>query len=317
MNKIFYRYNPHTLTYDRVHTTIGQRIWRIFRHLCLGVLIGGALFAASFFAFDSPKEQQLKKDLRLLLTQYRLLSKRIDENEKILKELQYRDDDFYRLMFNANPLPSSLRRPGIGGVERYEYLMDVPDAKTVITTAAKLDHLTRQLYVQSNSYDELAELLKNKEERMRCIPAIMPLAGRQRNQIRSGFGMRMHPIYGRLRMHTGIDLNAPSGTPIYATGGGTIESTGWQGGYGYTVVIDHGFGFKSLYAHCQKMTVRAGQKVVRGQQVATVGITGDATGPHVHYEVILRGTADNPVKYFFLDLTPEEYDQMLFEAENR
>jgi murein DD-endopeptidase MepM/ murein hydrolase activator NlpD len=275
------------------------------------------MLAIAVYAFDSPKEQQLKKDNILLLTQYQLLSKRIDENEKVLGALQRRDDDFYRVMFNADPIPASVRNPGVGGTNRYEHLLTVPNSSLVIATTAKLDRLTKQLYVQSNSYDELAELIKKKEERSRNVPAIMPLSAKQMKGVSSGFGMRMHPIYGNIRMHTGIDLNANDGTPIYATGAGAVESTGWDGGYGYAVVIDHGFGYKTRYGHCHKMLVHPGQKVVRGQQIATVGATGDATGPHVHYEVIVKGQVDNPAKYFFMDLTPEEYAQMLFEAENR
>lgn len=317
MSKIFYKYNPHTLSYDRVHPSSRQRIWSVCRQLSIGLLIGVGLLMFAVYAFDSPEEMQLKKENKLLLTQYRLLSKQIEEDEKALGELQRRDDDFYRIMFNANPIPSSLRNPGIGGTNRYEHLLSIPNSKLVIATTAKLDRLTQQLYIQSNSYDELAELIKKKEERSKNVPAIMPLSSKQMKGVSSGFGMRMHPIYGSARMHTGIDLNANTGTPIYATGGGTVESAGWEGGYGYTVVINHGFGYKTLYGHCNQMVVSPGQRVVRGQQIATVGTTGDATGPHVHYEVMVKGQVVNPARYFFMDLTPEEYAQMLFDAENR
>jgi murein DD-endopeptidase MepM/ murein hydrolase activator NlpD len=317
MSKIFYKYNPHTLSYERVYPTTRQRIWALCRQLFIGVFIGGGMLVVVFYTFDSPEEQQLKKENKLLLTQYQLLSKRIEADEKALSELQQRDDDFYRVMFNADPIPTSLRNPGIGGTNRYEHLLTVPNSNLVIATTAKLDRLTKQLYIQSNSYDELAELIKKKEERSKNVPAIMPLSAKQMKGVSSGFGMRMHPIYGNARMHTGIDLNANVGTPIYATGGGTVETAEWEGGYGYAVVINHGFGYKTLYGHCNKMIVHPGQRVVRGQQIATVGTTGDATGPHVHYEVIVKGQVDNPAKYFFMDLTPEEYAQMLFEAENR
>jgi murein DD-endopeptidase MepM/ murein hydrolase activator NlpD len=317
MSKIFYKYNPQTLNYERVFPSMRQRIWTVFRQLVIGIVIGGCLFGFMTYAFDSPKDQQLKKDNKLLLTQYQILSKRIDENETILEELQQRDDDLYRIMFNAEPIPSSIRKPGVGGANRYEHLLTVPNSSLVIATTAKLDMMTKQLYVQSNSYDELMELVKTKEERIKNIPAIMPLSSKQKKSISSGFGMRIHPIYGNARMHTGIDLNANVGTPIYATGNGTVESVGWDGGYGNAVVINHGFGYKTRYGHCSVIKVRAGQQVVRGQEIATVGATGDATGPHVHYEVIVNGKFDNPAKYFFMDLTPEEYDRMLFEAENR
>ncbi|MDR0540640.1 MAG: M23 family metallopeptidase [Dysgonamonadaceae bacterium] len=317
MSKIFYKYNPQTLSYERVYPSTKQRIWGVCRQLFIGIMMGGFMFGIMIYTFDSPKEQQLKKDNTLLLTQYQLLSKRIDENEKILDELQHRDDDLYRIMFNANPIPSSIRKPGIGGTNRYEHLLTVSNSNLVISTTAKLDRMTKQLYVQSNSYDELVELVKTNEERIKSIPAIVPLSTKQMKGMSSGFGMRIHPIYGNARMHTGIDLNANTGTPIYATGGGVVESAGWDGGYGYAVVINPGFGYKSRYGHCHTLIVRSGQKVVRGQEIATVGATGDATGPHVHYEVLVKNQFDNPAKYFFMDLTSEEYDRMLFEAESR
>jgi murein DD-endopeptidase MepM/ murein hydrolase activator NlpD len=177
--------------------------------------------------------------------------------------------------------------------------------------------MTKQLYVQSNSYDELTELIKTNEERIKHIPAIMPLAQKQMKGLSSGYGLRLHPILGYLRPHTGVDLNANTGTPIYATGDGVVARADWQGGYGYAVVIDHGFGYKTLYGHCSEMLVRPGQKVVRGQKIALVGSTGLSGGPHVHYEVMVNDQYDNPAKYFILDLTPEEYGQMLYEAENR
>ena len=317
MSNIFYKYNPQTLSYERVFPSLKQRILIVCRHLLTGIVIGGILFGITFIYLDSPQEQQLRKENKLLLTQYQLLSKRIEANELILQELQHRDDDLYRIMFNADPIPASIRRPGIGGTNRYEKLLNMPNSDLVISTTAKLDMMTKQLYVQSNSYDELAELIKSKEERVKNVPSIMPLSAKQMKGISSGYGVRIHPVYGDARMHTGVDMSAAIGTPIYATGNGTVESATWNGGYGNTVIINHGFGYKTLYSHCKQMLVKPGQKVVRGEKIATVGATGTATGPHVHYEVLVRGKHDNPAKYFFMDLTPDEYEQMLFEVENR
>ncbi|GHV10055.1 peptidase M23 [Bacteroidia bacterium] len=317
MSKIFYKYNEQTLSYERVYPTAGQRLWSICRQLIIGALIGGSIFWVATYTIDSPKETQLKKENQLLQTQYKIVSKQIEEGEKILEELQQRDDDLYRILFNAEPIPTGIRQPGGIGSSRYEHLLKFPNSDLVIATTAKLDRMTHQIYVQSKSYDELADLIETKEDRIKRVPGVMPLAAKQLKSVSSGFGMRIHPIYGNVRMHTGIDLNAPVGTPIYATGDGTVESAGWEGGYGYSVVIDHGFGYKTRYAHDSSILVRVGQRVVRGQQIAKVGATGDATGPHVHYEVLVKGQVDNPAKYFFMDLTPEEYDKMLFEAENR
>ncbi|MDR0428250.1 MAG: peptidoglycan DD-metalloendopeptidase family protein [Dysgonamonadaceae bacterium] len=282
MSNIFYKYNPQTLNYERVFPSAKQRIFAVFRHLLIGILIGSLLFGFTFFYFESPQEQQLRKENKLLLTQYQVISKRIEENEKILEELQQRDDDLYRVMFNAEPIPTAIRRPGAGGTNRYEHLLTMPNSDLVVSTTAKLDMLTKQLYVQANSYDELTGLAKSKEERTRCVPGIMPLSSKQMKRISSGYGSRIHPVYGDVRFHSGIDLNANTGTPIYATGAGTIESANWKGGYGNTVIIDHGFGYKSLYAHCKDLLVKPGEKVVRGQKIATVGTSGVATGPHVH-----------------------------------
>jgi murein DD-endopeptidase MepM/ murein hydrolase activator NlpD len=317
MSTTFFKYNPQTLSYERVYLSVRQRIWIVFRQLLIGIVIGGSFFAMAVYTFDSPREQQLKKEKKLLLTQYQILSKRIDANEKVLEELQKKDDNLYRALFNAEPIPMSIRRPGVGGSNRYEHLLTMPNPELVVSTTAKLDMMTKELYIQSNSYDELSELIKTKEERLKNVPCIMPLSLQQMKGLSSGFGMRIHPIYGTLRAHTGVDLNAEPGTPIYATGNGVVESAQWDSGYGLAVIIDHGFGFKTRYAHCREMKVRMGQKVVRGQEIATVGATGTATGPHLHYEVMVKGQYDNPAKYFFVGVTPEEYAQLLFDAENR
>jgi murein DD-endopeptidase MepM/ murein hydrolase activator NlpD len=195
--------------------------------------------------------------------------------------------------------------------------MNLPNSELVIETTYKLDLMTRELYVQSNSYDELIELVKTKEERVKHTPAIRPLKLKELKRLTSGFGVRVHPIYGSLRFHSGVDLTAEIGTPIYATGDGRVESTNYNSGYGNCVVIDHGFGYKTLYGHCKDMVVRPGQKVVRGQQIATVGMTGATTGPHVHYEVIVKGQLDNPTKYFFMDSSPEEYEEIMESSENQ
>jgi murein DD-endopeptidase MepM/ murein hydrolase activator NlpD len=317
MRKTSYHFNPHTLIYEEVKRSIGQKVWAVLKQLIIGGGVGVVLFVIAVYMIDSPREKQLKKENKLLLAQYGVLSHRIDEYQKVLTDLQERDDRLYRAIFNADPIPTSVRRQGFGGTNRYEHLLDIPNSELVISTTQKLDMMTKEMYVQSNSYDELIGLIKQKEQRMSNIPAIRPLSGKDLKGVSSGYGMRIHPIFGDLRRHTGIDLNADGGSPIYATGNGTVESAGWDGGYGNCVVINHGFGFKSLYGHCKDLLVKSGQKVTRGQKIATVGMTGIASGNHVHYEVLLRGNYDNPAKYFFLDLSPEEYNEMLYIAEHR
>lgn len=314
MRNIFYKYNPETLSYERVYPSKTKRFWGVFRQFLIGVAIGAALFLIATYYFDSPQEFILKKENKLLETQYKLLSKQLDESQTVLADLQRRDDELYRALFNADPIPASMRNPGVGGSNRYEALTRLPYADLVIGTTAKLDQLNRQLYVQSGSYDELVEMVKRKDERIRCVPAIIPISKKDLRRIGSGFGMRLHPIYGTQKFHSGIDLNAAIGTPFYASGDGVVVTSTFGRGYGNYIVVDHGFGFQSLYAHNRQNMVRVGQKVTRGQQLGTVGMTGDTTGPHLHYEVLVKGVPDNPAKYFFLDLDPAEYQDMLYES---
>jgi len=260
MSKIFFHYNPKTLTYERVYISMSQRIWIVFRQLIIGIGIGVILFGIAIYTFDSPREKQLKTDNKLLLTQYDVLNKRIAENEKIVSDLQQRDDQIYRAFFNADPVPASIRRPGFGGANRYEALMNMPSSDLIISTTRNLDIMTKELYVQSNSYDELVGLVKKKDERMKCIPAILPITVTDNKQFSSGFGYRVHPLWHDVRMHTGIDITADAGTPIHATGDGIVESAQWDGGYGNCVVINHGFGYETRYGHCRDLLVNSGQK---------------------------------------------------------
>lgn len=316
MKKIFYIYNPQTLSYDRVYPSWKQRLWILFRHLFVGILIGAGVFYVFTYFFDSPGGLQMKKDYELVLTQYKILSSRMDEASSVLKDLQQRDDKLYRVIYQADPIPLSVRESGFGGANRYEALMSMPNANLVVATTKKMDILSKQLYVQNNSYDEIADLVKNQKERLKCIPGIQPVANKDLTRIASGFGMRIDPVYGFPKFHAGMDFKADTGTDIYATGDGVVTLSQWRQGYGNCVVINHGYGYESLYAHCDKLLVREGGKVVRGEVIAKVGNTGKSTGSHLHYEVRVKGRPDNPAKYFFMDLTPEEYDKMFEIAEN-
>lgn len=317
MRKIYYRYNPQTLSYDRVYPSWKQRLWSVCRHLLIGGIIGAGVFAVTMYALDSPRELQLKKDNKLLQTQYEILTRRLADAQKVLDELQERDDHLYRAIFQADPISSSIRKPGYGGTNRYEKLMNMPNSGLVISATQKMDMIAKQLYVQSNSFDEIADLIKTQEQRLECMPAIQPISNKDLTRIASGYGMRIDPIYKTPRFHAGMDFNGKVGTEIYATGSGTVKLSEWYSGYGNCVIVDHGYGYQTLYGHCHELKVRVGQKVVRGQVIATLGSTGKSTGPHLHYEVKIRGQHDNPAKYFFMDLTPDEYTRMLEIAENR
>ena len=316
MKKIYYRYNPQSLSYERIYLSWKQRLGVIFRHLSIGIAVGIGFFLVLFYFFDSPKERELKKENTLLQTQYKILSRRMEEASLVLKDLQQRDNTLYRVIYQADPIPLSVRESGFGGSDRYEALMNLPNSALMVSTTQKMDMLSKQLYVQNNSYDEIVELVRTQEDRLKCIPGIQPIANKDLTRVASGFGTRIDPIYGVPRFHAGMDFKADVGADIYATGNGTVTFAGWRQGYGNCVIIDHGYGYETLYAHCHQLRVSVGRKVTRGEVIALVGNTGKSTGAHLHYEVRVKGVPDNPTKYFFMDLTPEEYDKMFQIAEN-
>ena len=229
-----------------------------------------------------------------------------------MEDLQERDDNIYRVIFEAEPIPSTVREAGIGGVDRYSELEGLSNGDIVIETAKKLDLIAKKAYIQSKSLDELENLAKRKEDMLRSIPAIQPISNSDLKRIASSFGMRIHPFYKVPKMHTGMDFTAPTGTDIYATGDGVVQKVDYsQRGYGNHVVIDHGFGYATLYAHMHSISVRPGQKVKRGSVIGQVGNTGMSVAPHLHYEVHKAGKQINPINYFFNDLTPEEYEKVI------
>ena len=314
--KTYYFYNPKTLNYERVYPSTQERFLSILRHLSIGIVIGIGIFFLLAKIFDSPIESLLKKENKLLQTQYEVLSLRLNEALEVLSDIQQRDENLYRTVFQAESIPESVRKSGFGGANRYEHLMSLSNPELVIATTQKMDMLSKQLYVQSNSLEELITLGKTQDERNRCIPAIQPIANKDLKRTASGYGMRIDPIYRTPRFHSGMDFSAKIGTDIYATGDGVVTFAAWKQGYGNCLMIDHGYGYKTLYGHLSKYNARVGQKVKRGEVIGKVGNTGKSTGPHLHYEVIVRGRYDNPSKYYYMDLTPEEYDRMIQIAEN-
>lgn len=314
--KTYYLYNPNTLNYERVYPSAKDRFFVVLRHLSIGIVIGVGAFFILMYAMDSPIESLLKKENKLLQTQYDVLLHRLAGAQEVLDEIQQRDENLYRAIFQAESIPESVRKSGFGGSNRYEHLMTLPNAELVVSTTQKMDMLSKQLYVQSNSLEELISLGKNQEERSKCIPAIQPISNKDLTRTASGYGMRIDPIYRTPRFHSGMDFSAKVGTEIYATGDGVVTSAAWKQGYGNCLTIDHGYGYQTLYGHMSKYKARVGQKVKRGEVIGEVGNTGKSTGPHLHYEVIVRGKHDNPSRYYYMDLTPEEYDRMIQIAEN-
>ena len=317
MRKVYYKYNPKTQAYDRIYPTFKHRVITAVRRFFANAGVAAVVFIILIMFFGLPSEKELKSENSRILSHYKLMSRELDDALAVLGDIRQRDDNLYRVMFNADPIPDDVRNFNFAGTARYDSLENLGNAQLVIATTAKLDLLKRQLYVQSVSFDEITDLYRGKDEMYRCIPAIQPVANKNLKHMASGYGNRIDPIYGTVRYHAGMDFSAPIGTDIYATGDGTVEAAGWESGYGNCVVIDHGYGYKTRYAHMSKMTVRRGERVVRGQVIGHVGNTGKSTGPHLHYEVIVKGRTVNPVNYYYMDLTPEEYDEMIKTAETR
>lgn len=313
MAKARYQYNPESLSYIKIERGLKYYVSRASIHLAFSLVLGAVFFVAYSYILDSPSEKRMKRENQRLLTQYDLMNKKLDQVELVLNDLQMRDENIYRVVFEADSIPNSIRRAGFGGVNRYEHLEGMANEKLVVNTSKRLDIAMKQLYVQTKSFDEIIDLAKRKDEMLRCIPAVMPISNRDLNRTASGWGWRMHPIYKIKKFHTGMDFSAPTGTEIYASGDGVVSDVLVDySGYGRHVVIDHGFGYKSLYAHTSEFKVKKGQKVKRGDVIALVGNTGTSTAPHLHYEVILKGEKVNPQLYYFQeDLTAEEYDRMV------
>lgn len=313
MNKVKYKFNKKSLTFDRVHTTMRKRLLYFFSHLSTGVVFAAVVLVVAYNFLDSPKEKAQKRELDQMKLQYQILNDQLDKVTRIIDDLQDRDDNIYRVIFEAEPIPSSIRSAGIGGIDRYEAMKGHSNSDLIIETEKKMDKIMGKLYVQSKSFDEVFELAKNKEKMLVSIPAIQPVNLKDLRRVGSYFGTRMDPFYKVRKFHEGMDFSAPVGTEIYATGNGTVTQAGRDahGGYGNQVRIDHGYNYQTVYAHLSRIFVKPGQKILRGQIIGYVGNTGKSTSPHLHYEVRKNGVPLNPLYFFFNDLSPEEFEMML------
>lgn len=309
-----YRLNPHTLKYEKVFVSLRERVRRISFNVLFGVVLGVVLALLGLNFMDSPKERMMQRELAAYRQQTRRLNDRVKRAERVLENLEERDNVLYRTIFESTPVSDAERHSGIGGIERYTEFDNLGDGGLLKATTKGVDDLSKRLYVESKSLDEIYEMARTKNERIAAMPAIMPLAKNQCKLV-SGFGTRFHPILKYRRMHTGIDFTARPGTPVYATGDGVVRIAGRNAeglsGYGIVVAIDHGYGFRTLYAHLKSASVHPGQHVKRGEKIGEVGSSGLSTGNHLHYEVILNGNKVNPIYYFFNDLTPAEYEEII------
>ena len=312
MGKTRYKFNPESLSFDKVRLGFRDIMLRFLAYFIGSVLIAIIYGFILAVFIDSPKEKVLKREIEQLSIQYELMSKEMDNVDKILGHLEETDENLYRTIFEAEPIPASLRGGGIGGINRYKELEGYANSELVIETAKRLDKIRKKLYVQSKSFDELILKAKEKEEMLSCIPAILPIYNKDLTRTASGWGLRVHPIYKIVKFHEGMDFTAPQGTDIYSTGDGVVERVVTSlRGYGNHIIINHGYGYKTLYAHLDRPNVRQGQKVKRGDVIGFVGSTGASLAPHLHYEVELNGQKVDPSNYYFNDLTPEQYERMI------
>ena len=316
MAKEKFFFNPATLKYERVKRPLRKTLGRIFLWLSSSMLFAAGVVFVAYSFFDSPKEKMLKRELVQMKFQYEVLNDKLDHVVAVMEDIQDRDDNIYRVIFEAEPIPGAVRKAGFGGTDRYARLEGYKNSDILIKTTKKLDMITSQLVVQSKSFDDVFEMAKNKAAFLSSMPAIQPVSNKDLKRLSSYFGHRMDPFYKVMKFHEGVDFSAPVGTEIYATGDGkVIEVIKSKRAYGNSVTIDHGFGYETFYAHCEKILVKKGQKVKRGQVIATVGNTGKSTAPHLHYEVKKNKNAIDPINFFFNDLTPEEYELILERSE--
>ena len=304
-----YHINPETLAMERVEQGflywLRRSGWYVLGGMCLGILF----FFLFFLFFPSPQERSLMQQKANLEAQVEVLTSQVDQMQVVLNDLSQRDDNLYRVLFGAEPIPLSVRQGASRKIAYYDELAKMTNSQLTADLAMKVDQLEKGLYVQAKSYDDLIEMARTQENRMDYIPAIQPVMNKDLTRVASGYGVRIDPVYHVRRMHTGMDFTAPTGTDVYATG--TVTFVGWKQGYGNTVVIEHGFGYSTLYAHLYKQLVRVGQKVKRGDVIALVGNTGKSTGPHLHYEVRQQNHPIDPRNFYFYDLSPEDYDRMI------
>lgn len=312
MSNTKYKYNPGTLSYEREEVSLKFKIFKSLTFLVASIMVGGVMFLVFSYFIDSPKEKELIRELDQIKFQYTLLNKRMNDVDKVVGNIADRDDNIYRVIFEAEPIPNDVRKAGFGGSDRYKGLNGFDNSALVISTTKKLDQLSKQVYIQSKSLDDVYKLARSKEKMLASIPAIMPVASKDLTRVASGYGMRIHPVFKVRKMHTGMDFTAPTGTEIYATGDGkVVKVESARRGYGKHIVIDHGYGYRTRYAHMSKFNVRVGKKIKRGDVIGYVGNTGTSTGPHLHYEVEKNGAKINPANFYSNDLSPEEYELML------
>lgn len=312
MARVKYQFNRDSLSYERVKVSLRERILRFLSWFAMVIVFMALGVFIAYNTIDSPKEKALNREIEALRSEYDLLNKRLNDITLVLSDIQERDNGIYRVIFEADPIPDEIRKAGFGGVNRYEKYRLLANSEILESTAKKIDGLSKQLAIQSKSFDEILAMVKNKSQMLASIPAIQPISNKDLKLMASGFGYRTDPIYKTTKFHAGMDFAASVGTPIFATGDGVVARADYDdGGYGNHVRINHSYGYLTLYAHMSKIKAKAGQRVKRGDIIGYVGSTGKSVGPHLHYEVHKNGEPLNPVNFYYNDLTPAQYAKMI------
>ncbi len=312
MAKVKYYYDSDTLSYRKIELRKRDKFRRMMFFVVASVLMGGFIVFVMYQFLESPRQKVMTRELENMKLHYELLEKKMTQAEQVLDGIQKRDNNIYRTYFEANPIPEEQRKAGFGGVNRYKSIEGFDNSQMIIEATKNIDILSKQLYVQSKSLDEIIDLAKDKEELLASIPAIQPVSKEDLTRMASGFGWRLDPFTKARKRHKGMDFTSPKGTPIYATGNGKVtRADAGSSGFGRHIRIDHGFGYVTLYAHLSKYNVKRGQKVKRGDLIGYVGSTGRSQAPHLHYEVRYNKQQINPINFYYGDLSPQEFQEML------
>jgi murein DD-endopeptidase MepM/ murein hydrolase activator NlpD len=312
MKKIKYFFNTHTLRFEKVDVPLRVRLLQLFGFIAASIVTGILIVVIMFQYIDSPKEKLLRQQNDAYSESYSVLQERVKQLELQMSELENRDNDVYRSIFEADPIPDSARVKEMEAKKEVRLIQNLSNTDLIKNMIGQLNNLSLRMAYQGTSFVEITNMVKNKEKLLKAIPAIQPVSNKNLNRIGGSFGYRIDPLYKDVRFHQGLDFTAPSGTPIYATADGVVQAAGFNtDGYGNKVVINHGYGYQTLYGHMVRVKAKVGQTVKRGEVIGYIGSTGKSTGPHCHYEVIKRGTKVDPVYYFYNDLTPAQFDRLL------
>jgi len=312
MKKIKYFYNTHTLRYEKLVTPLRVKLLRIFAFLATAVVTAGIIVSIAFHYITKPSEKLLMQNNAELQENYALLQQQVQQLQQKMSDLEKRDNDVYRSIFESSPIPDSARLKEMEKNREIKLVESMSSQALVKSMVNQLNNLALRVAYQQKSYADIDEMIKDKQKLIAAIPSIQPVSNKDLNRIASGFGYRIDPIYKSTHYHAGLDFTAPQGTPIYATADGVVKEAGFStGGYGNHVVLNHGFGYETVYGHMYRVKAKAGQRVKRGEVIGYVGSTGKSTGPHCHYEVHRGGVPVDPVYYFYNDLSPEQYDRVL------